>query len=69
MIRGAGPDHPWDAAAAEWLLAALEPHAGGSGHVSLLIREPLPPRLVLHAASVLRATEIHTWGGDAATMR
>ena len=62
MIRGAGPDHPWDAAAAEWLRAAPEPQKGWSGDVSLLIRAPPPPRLVLHAANVLQATEIHTWG-------
>ena len=30
---------------------------------------PLPPRLVLHAANVLRATEIQAWGRDAATIR
>ena len=28
-----------------------------------------PPPLVLHAANVLRATEIHTWVCDAATVR
>ena len=28
-----------------------------------------PPRLVLSAANVLEATEIHTWGCDAATIR
>ena len=28
-----------------------------------------PPRLVLHAANVLQATEKHTWGCDAATIR
>ena len=28
----------------------------------------LPPRLVLHAANMLRATEMHTWGCDAATV-
>ena len=69
MIRGAGPDHPWDAAAKEWLQAALEPQAGWSGDVSSLIRAPTPPRIVLQAANVLRATEIHTWGRDAATIR
>ena len=30
---------------------------------------PSPPRVVLHTANVLRATEIHTWGHDAATIR
>ena len=69
MIRGAGPDHLWDAAAEEWLQAAPEPQVGWSGDVSPLIREPLPPRIVLHTANVLRATEIHTWGGDVATIR
>ena len=42
---------------------------GWSGDVSLLIRAPLPPRLVLHAANVLRATEMHAWGRDTATVR
>ena len=37
--------------------------------MSSLIRAPLPPRLVLHAANVLQATEINTWGRDAATIR
>ena len=69
MIRGAGPDHPWDAAAKEWLQAAPEPQAGWNGHVSSLIGAPIPPCIVLHTANVLRATEIHTWGRDAATIR
>ena len=68
MIRGAGPDHPWEAAAAERLRAAPEPYAGWTGDVSSLIRAPLPPRLVLHAAKVLQATEIRRWGCDAATI-
>ena len=42
---------------------------GWSGDVSTLIRSPLPPSLVLHAANVLPATEIHTWGRDAATIQ
>ena len=29
----------------------------------------IPPRIVIHTANVLRATEIHTWGRDAATIR
>ena len=69
MIRGAGPDHPWDAAAEEWLQAAPEPQAGWSGDVSSLIRAPSPPRIVLHTANVLRATGILTWVRDAATIR
>ena len=69
MIRGAGSDHPWDAAAAEWLRAAPEPHTGLSGDVSSLIRAPLPPRLMLHVAKVLQAAEIHTWGCNTATIR
>ena len=43
MIRGAGPDHPWDVAAEEWLQTALEPQVGWSRDVSSLIRAPLPP--------------------------
>ena len=69
MIRGAGPDHPWDAAAKEWLQAAPEPQAGWNWDVSSLIREPIPPRIVLRTPNVLRATKIHTWGRDAATIR
>ena len=37
--------------------------------MSSLVRAPVPPRFVLHTANVLRATEIHTWGHGAATMR
>ena len=37
--------------------------------MSSLIRAPVPPRIVLHTANVLRATEIHTWGHGAATIR
>ena len=37
--------------------------------MSSLIRAPFPPRIVLHTANVLQATEIHTWGHDAATVR
>ena len=69
MIRGAGPDHPWDASAKECLQAAPAPLAGWNGEVSSLIRAPIHPRVVLHTANVLRATEIHTWGRDAATVR
>ena len=69
MIRGAGPDRPWDAAAEEWLQAAPEPPVGWTGDVSSLIRAPNPPRIVLHTANVLRATKIHTWGRNAATIR
>ena len=69
MIRGAGSDHPWDAAAEGWLQAAPEPHVGSGGDVSSLIRAPFPPPIVLYTANVLQATEIHTWGRDAATVR
>ena len=37
--------------------------------MSLLIGAPIPPRIVLHTANVLRATGIQTWGRDAATIR
>ena len=60
MIRGAGPDHSWDTAAEEWLQAAPGPQTGWTGDVSSLVRAPVPPRIVLHAANVLGATEIHT---------
>ena len=63
MFRGAGPDHPWEAAAGEWLRAAPESHVGCGGDVSSLIRAPL------HTANMLQATEIHTWGREAATLR
>ena len=68
-IRGAGPDRPWDAATGEWLQAAPGPQTGWTGDVSSLVRTPVPPRIVLHAANVLRATEIRTWGHAAATVR
>ena len=66
---GRGPDHPWDAATGEWLQAALGPQTGWTGDVSSLVRTPVPPRIVLHTANVLRATEIRTWGHAAATVR
>ena len=69
MIRGAGPDHPWDAATKEWLQAAPWPQTGWTGDVSSLIRAPVPPRIVLHAANVLQVTEIHQWGHGTATVR
>ena len=70
VIRGAGPERPWDAKTTEWLRAALEPHTGWRGDVSSLLRAPLPPpRLVLHTANILRVAEIRTWGCDAATVR
>ena len=69
MIRGADPDQRWDAATNEWLQAAPEPQTGWNGDVSSLIRAPVPPRIVLHTAYVLRATGIHTWGHGAATIR
>ena len=68
LIRGAGPDHPWDAATKEWLQATPGPQAGSTRDVSSLIRAPIPPRVVLHTGNVLRATEIHTWGRNAATI-
>ena len=68
VIRGAGPDHPWDAATGEWLQTAPGPQTGWTGDVSSLVRTPVLPRIVLHAANVLRATEIRTWGHAAATV-
>ena len=69
MVRGAGLDHPWDAATKEWLQAALGLQVGWTGDVCSLVRAPVPPRIVLHAANVLRATEIHTWGHGTAIIR
>ena len=69
VIRGAGPDHPWDAATGEWLQAAPGPQTGWTGDMSSLVRTPVPPRIVLHAANVLRATEIRKWGHATATIR
>ena len=68
VIRGAGPDHPWDAATGEWLQAAPGLQTGWTWDVSSLVRTPVPPRIVLHAANVLRAAEIRTWGHAAATV-
>ena len=69
VMRGAGPDHLWDAATEEWLQAAPGPQTGWTWDVSSLVRTPVPPRIVLHAANVLRATEIRKWGHDTATVR
>ena len=68
MIRGAGPDHPWDAATGEWLQGAPGPQTGWTGEVSSLVTKPAPPRIVIHAANVLRATEIRKWGHATATV-
>ena len=69
MIRGAGPDHPWDAATGKWLQAAPGPHTGLTGDVSSLVRTLVPPRIILHAANVLRATKIRKWVHATATVR
>ena len=45
------------------------PQTGWTGDVSSLVRTPVPPRIVLHAANVLRATEIRKWGHATATIR
>ena len=47
VIRGAGPDHPWNAATEEWLQAAPGPQTGWTADVSSLVRTPVPPRIVL----------------------
>ena len=65
----AGSDRPWDAPPTELLQAAPEPHAGWRGDVSSHLLARLPPRLVLHAANILRAAENHTWGCNTATVR
>ena len=64
VIRGAGPDHTWDAATGEWLQAAPGPQTRWTGDVSSLVRTPVPLRIVIHAANVLRATEIRKRGHD-----
>ena len=43
VIRGAGPDHPWDTATGEWLQAALGPQPGWTGDGSSLVRTAVPP--------------------------
>ena len=43
VSRGAGPDHPWDAATGEWLQAAPGPQTGWTGDVSSLVTTPVPP--------------------------
>ena len=48
---------------------APRPQTGWTVDVSSLVRAPVPPHIVLHAANVLQTTEIHTWGHDAATIR
>ena len=69
VIRGAGADHPCDAATGEWLQAAPGLQTGLTGDVSSLVRTPVPPRIVLHATNVLRAMEIRKWGHAMATVR
>ena len=69
MIRGAGPDQPWDAATGKLLQEAPGPQTGWTGDVFSLVRTPVSPRIVLHAANVLRATEMRKWGHATATVR
>ena len=69
MIRGAGPDHPWDAATGKWLQVAPGPQTGWTWDVSSLVRSRVHPRIVLHAANVFQATEIRKWGHAVATVR
>ena len=69
VIRGAGPDLSLDTATGEWLRTAPGPQTGSTGDMFSLVRTPVPPRIVLHAGNVLRATEIHKWGHDTATVR
>ena len=69
VIRGAGLDHPSDAATEEWLQAAAGPQTGWTGDWSSLVRTPVSPRILLHAANILRATEIRKWGHDTGTVR
>ena len=47
VIRGAGPDQPWDTETGEWLQAAPGLQTGWTGDVSSLVRTPVPPRIVL----------------------
>ena len=58
VIRGPDPEGPRNADTTQWLQAAPEPHAGWLGDVASLLQAPLPPRLVLHTANMLRAVEI-----------
>ena len=69
VIRRAAPDHPLDEAAEEWLQAAPKPQVGWDGDVCSLIQAPLPPRMALHTANMLQATEIHTLEREAANLR
>ena len=68
VIRGAGPDDPWDAATGEWLQAAPARKQDGLGTCPHSSGRPWTPRIVLHAANVLRATEIRIWGHATATV-
>ena len=69
VTRGPDAERLWDAATTEWLQAAPKPHTGWRGDVSSLLLPPLPPHFLLHAANMLRAMEIHTWGRNAANVR
>ena len=68
VICRAGPQRPWDAGTTEWLRVTPEPHTGWRGDVSSLLWAPLPPQLVLRAATIIWAAEIRTWGREAATI-
>ena len=43
LIRGVGPERPWDAEITEWLQAASQPHTGWWGDVFSLLWAPVPP--------------------------
>ena len=49
--------------------SAPGPQTRWTGDVSSPVRTPVPPRIILHAANVLRATEIRKWRQAAATVR
>ena len=57
-ITGAGSERLWDAKAVTWLRTARLPHTRWRADLSSLPRKPLPPRLVLHTANILQATNI-----------
>ena len=69
IICVAGPDHPWDVAAAEWLQAAPGPTQGGAGMCPRSSVRPSPPASSSTPPTCSKPTEIHTWGCKAATIR
>ena len=69
VIRGAGPDHPWDAATGEWLQWPRGRKKDGLGTCPHSSGRPCPPTSSFTPPPYSGATEIRKWGHDTATVQ